>query len=409
MLVGWVDKEAVEMVSSLGRLRFLPFGPKGSRFRPQPAWDRCLVETFGIESVMLSTGLLLVSLLLGPNLPFDPTESAPMEFSIGDEAPALQVDEWIKGPKVDAFIPGKIYVVVFWGSWCGPCMESIPLLSELQDRFAGDGVTLIGLNTESPKADDLASIKTVVADLGNTLRFPIAWEAKPLSLGKYMFSNGRKDLPLAFLVDGQGELAFFGLPEQLESPLARLVAGDWDAELEAEIAETRVALKQPIDALRKATQHSIEGAAAALVLEQWLLLISKNPEMRVPLAPLYYRMLVAAGLEDKAAKMGGQLADRYIAVGQSNELNQLAWSIVDPKRNLKHRDLDLALRASQVASDMQKGTNPDFLNTMARVYFLKDDAKSALTLQTLAVALAPEKMKAALEKTLQEYRRASGN
>jgi thiol-disulfide isomerase/thioredoxin len=59
--------------------------------------------------------------------------------------PPLKVAKWIKGKPVQRFEPGKVYVVEFWATWCGPCRRSIPHLTELAKKFKGK-VTFIGVS-----------------------------------------------------------------------------------------------------------------------------------------------------------------------------------------------------------------------------------------------------------------------
>src|SRR5262245_45990939 len=66
-------------------------------------------------------------------------------LKIGDKAPALAIDKWVKGTPVKAFEPGKTYVVEFWATWCGPCVATMPHISELQSKYK-DKVTFIGVN-----------------------------------------------------------------------------------------------------------------------------------------------------------------------------------------------------------------------------------------------------------------------
>jgi len=62
----------------------------------------------------------------------------------GDAAPALAASEWLKGDEVKSFKKGKVYVVEFWATWCGPCVAAIPHLSKMQDEH--EDVTFIGMN-----------------------------------------------------------------------------------------------------------------------------------------------------------------------------------------------------------------------------------------------------------------------
>ena len=89
-----------------------------------------------------------------------PAQSAPatapatqpaVTLHIGDPAPPLGPGRWLKGEPVSAFEPGKVYVVEFWATWCGPCIAAIPHISDLQKQHA-------------PKERDSASAPSASSD-----------------------------------------------------------------------------------------------------------------------------------------------------------------------------------------------------------------------------------------------------
>ena len=64
----------------------------------------------------------------------------------GKPAPALAVTGWLNTkPLTLADLKGKIVVIDFWATWCGPCLASIPHNNELQRKYAGKGVVFIAV------------------------------------------------------------------------------------------------------------------------------------------------------------------------------------------------------------------------------------------------------------------------
>ncbi len=83
---------------------------------------------------------------------YAPTEDAQdadaKKLTIGDTAPPIDIAHWIKGDKIEEFESGKVYVMEFWATWCGPCRASMPHLSKLQEQYTDYDVTFIGVSDE---------------------------------------------------------------------------------------------------------------------------------------------------------------------------------------------------------------------------------------------------------------------
>ena len=77
----------------------------------------------------------------------------PPKFKVGDEAPKLEIEEWLGLPE-GAAAPdvgqGKLIVIEFWATWCAPCIEGIPHLNALADAM-GERAMFIAVSSEDDR------------------------------------------------------------------------------------------------------------------------------------------------------------------------------------------------------------------------------------------------------------------
>src|SRR6266850_5799531 len=82
--------------------------------------------------------------------------TAESQLKIGDPAPKLQAGKWVQGEPVKEFENGKVYIVEFWATWCGPCRVSIPHLNELYQKYKDKGIVVIGQDVWEQDEDKVA-------------------------------------------------------------------------------------------------------------------------------------------------------------------------------------------------------------------------------------------------------------
>ncbi len=118
---------------------------------------------------------------------------------------------------------GKVVVLSFWATWCGPCKQELPVLQKLADKHAAAGLAVVAVNIDDPKT--VAEVRRFVAD--KKLKVPVPLDPEAEVLGKY---NPKGSLPFLAIVDRQGRRAFQhtgfgeGAEQQVEQEIAQLLA-----------------------------------------------------------------------------------------------------------------------------------------------------------------------------------------
>jgi len=148
-------------------------------------------------------------------------------LKVGSNAPKLQVSRWVKGFGPAGFEQGSVYVVEFWATWCPPCRESIPHLTKMAHTYK-DKVTFIGVSVweqgSGMAVED--NVDTFVSAMGDRMDYLVARDDRLGFMAKnWLSAAGVKGIPSAFVVDGNGKIAWIGHPmNSLEKAIDRVLA-----------------------------------------------------------------------------------------------------------------------------------------------------------------------------------------
>lgn len=128
-----------------------------------------------IAKTKFSAILLALALTLVPLA--EAQEPSPSEFDLADYA-------------------GKVVILDFWASWCGPCRRSFPWLNDMHHKYEQDGLLIIGVNLDASREDAEAFLDAYPA------QFQIHFDTDAVLATEY----GVESMPSSYVVGRDGEL-----------------------------------------------------------------------------------------------------------------------------------------------------------------------------------------------------------
>ena len=147
-----------------------------------------------MKKVLLLVGLIFINAMSAPSFAESKAEHKP-ETNTLDSVPLSALS--IGSDQIDfSDYRGKVVLLDFWASWCGPCRQSFPWMNEVQKKYADQDLVVIAVNLDQEKqaaADFLTDVPAT---------FKIVYDPDGSS-AEQMEVMG---MPMSYLIDRQGHV-----------------------------------------------------------------------------------------------------------------------------------------------------------------------------------------------------------
>lgn len=378
-------------------------------------------------------------------------------LSIGSKAPGLDIEHWVsngngKFKPVTEFEPGKVYVVEFWATWCGPCVASMPHLAELQKTYGEKGVQIVSISDEDletvegflkrpvrgapkeededgeddekegddEKEEDEDAKKPLKGTYGAlTSVYCLTTDPDGSSNKDYMEAAQQNGIPTSFIVGKDGLIEWIGHPMELDGPLSQIVEGKWDREEyrtlfavqeavqsgEIDKAVEMIAAAKKSFAEKPETIEKLERMEFIAVIQKSFQMIQEGdaekglaqleeiskkakPEELLQITSAKFQLLMAT---EKFELVTAELTKLTEAKDTDPEfLNQVSWSVYEVAKENKDVPKELVAAGTAAAELAVKGSpdNGMIIDTLSHFAHLAGDVDRAIKLQTEAIEKA---------------------
>lgn len=355
---------------------------------------------------------ICLALAITANLSFLTTSADAVQdgadMTIGSKAPDLDIEFWVSDndgefEHVTKLQEGRVYVIEFWATWCGPCIAQMPHLAETQKKYASQGVQLISVSDEDLETVEGFLDREIRGDEEGrtygelTSTYCLTADPDKSVLNDYFVAAGKTGIPCAFIVGKTGVVEWIGHPGEMNMPLKQVVNDEWDREAflvaykkeqeaREKAAKQRQMLAESMQSVQELMQTGEEGKAIKKLTE---MVNDKEFEFaKGPLSSMRLQLMITTGHDEAASALS-----EFTAQFKSNSmaLNEVAWGIYERHEAVGDvsKDVLAAAKATAEAAVKAEPESGAILDTLAHLIYVVDgDLDKAIEVQKQAVAKA---------------------
>lgn len=339
-------------------------------------------------------------------------------LNIGDPVPPLHVREWLKGTPIQGFEGGRVYVVEFWATWCGPCIAEMPHLSIVADKYKRT-VIVVGVDVME-KDTSLKNVRAFVDSMGSAMGYSVGEEDSNFMTTRWLNASGEAAIPVAFAVNREGKLTWIGHPRYLDEVLPKILNNSLDiakASAERKLNKRLEILDDSAgDELRDyraVVEKQYFGRSDSLLLRRVSEIVGKEPELKYTpnIAAFTFNLLLKTDPK-KAFEYGKVLVvtPTYDIPPYYIIFNNIKSYSGEHKLPLQIYELGIEAYQARIAYSPETIDLPNTYHTMAEWYWRAHNTSKAIEFEERAIGELKAKKRgptdslAAFESRLQQYK-----
>ncbi|MFN4839503.1 MAG: TlpA disulfide reductase family protein, partial [Phycisphaerales bacterium] len=306
-----------------------------------------------------------------PAVPAAPAADAPrpVTLKVGDAAPELKIETWIKGEPVKAFEPGSTYVVQFFATWCGPSRQAIPRLTRLSRQFREKGLVVLAISSSDTRGE--RDVRPFVERMGDRMDYRVAVDNARSTDALWMQAAGMPAIPVAFVVNAAGKIVWIGHPlAGLDAVVEQVVAGVFDADAFAR-------RERELEAMYVQFTDAVMGGK----FEEALKVLDRCKALAPGMSAQFDYQRLGLMFQEMGDIEGALKLGEALVAGDFRDdevmLVQLAQALTSDPRKAR-AGAALGLKAAVRAAELSQGKDPGVLLVKAEMQFLTRDVDGAI-------------------------------